>query len=65
MSRISVALEARWMLLSLNIGFSLERPAVIWAILESISGFGSFFRCDLTYPRYVSCSPLLAFDLLH
>ena len=37
-ARISLALEAREMFLSLDMGFSLERTAVVWAIVESISG---------------------------
>ena len=37
--RISLTLEAREMLWSLHMIFSLERAAVVWVILERISGF--------------------------
>ena len=37
--RISLTLEASEMFLSLHMIFSLERAAVVWAILERISGF--------------------------
>ena len=48
--RISLALEAREMFLSLNIVFSLERGAVVWAILESIFGLNP--SLEMTDPRY-------------
>ena len=37
--RISLTLEAREIFLSLHMIFSLERAAVVWAILERTSGF--------------------------
>ena len=37
--RISLSLEACEMFLSLHMIFSLERAAVVWAILERILGF--------------------------
>ena len=37
--RINLTLEASEMFLSLHMIFSLERAAVVWAILERISGF--------------------------
>ena len=37
---MSLTLEASEMSLSLHMIFSLERAAVVWAILERISGFG-------------------------
>ena len=49
--RISLALEAREMFLSLHKGFSLERANVVWAILESISGLDS--SSAMTDPRYL------------
>ena len=44
--RISLTLEASEMFLSLHMIFSLERAAVVWAILERISGFDPFVRDD-------------------
>ena len=37
--RISLTLEAREVFLSFHMIISLERAAVVWAILERISGF--------------------------
>ena len=37
--RISLTLEASEMFLSFHMIFSLERAAVVWSILERISGF--------------------------
>ena len=37
--RINLTLEASEMFLPLHMIFSLERAAVVWAILERISGF--------------------------
>ena len=37
--RISLTLEASEMFLSLHMVFTLERAAVVWTILERISGF--------------------------
>ena len=37
--RINLTLEASGMFLSRHMIFSLERAAVVWAILERISGF--------------------------
>ena len=44
--RISLTLEASEMFLSLHMIFSLERAAVVWAILERISGFDPSLRDD-------------------
>ena len=44
--RISLTLEASEMFLSLHMIFSLERAAVVWAILERISGFDPSFGDD-------------------
>ena len=58
--RISLTLEASEMFLSLHMIFSLERAAVVWAILERISGFDPSWL-----PQGTWGSPLLlASDLL-
>ena len=48
---ISLTLEASDMFLSLHMIFSLERAAVVWAILERISGFDP--SLEITAPRYL------------
>ena len=52
--RISLTLEASEMFLSLHMIFSLERAAVVWAILERISGFDP--SLEMTAPRYLKFS---------
>ena len=53
---IRLALEAREMLLSLPIGFSLERAAVVWApLLEMI---------DLSYLKLFTSSSIWPFILI-
>ena len=52
--RISLTLEASEMFLSLHMIFSLERAAVVWAILERISGFDPLL--ETTAPRYLKFS---------
>ena len=61
--RISLTLEASEMFLSLHMIFSLERAAVVWAILERISGFDP--SLEMIAPRYLkfSTSYLLTFYL--
>ena len=49
--RISLTFEASEMFLSLHMIFSLERAAVVWAILERISGFDP--SSEMTAPRYL------------
>ena len=51
-ARISLTLEASEMFLSRHMIFSLERAAVVCAILESISGFGP--SLVMIAPRYES-----------
>ena len=41
---LSLSLEASQMFLSRHMSFSLERAAVVWAILEKISGFDLSFE---------------------
>ena len=48
---ISLTLEASKMYFSLHMTFSLERAAVVWAILERISGFDP--SLDVSAPRYL------------
>ena len=48
---ISLTLEASEMFLSLHMIFSLERAAVVWAILERISGFDP--SLEMIAPRYL------------
>ena len=59
--RISLILEASEKFLSLHMifSFTLERAAVVWAILERISGFDPLLTIA---PRYLS-SPLLLLAL--
>ena len=52
--RISLTLEASEMFLSLHMMSSLERAAVVWAILERISGFDP--SLEMTAPRYLKSS---------
>ena len=52
--RISLTLEASEMFLSLHIIFSLERTAVVWAILERISGFDP--SLEMIAPKYLKFS---------
>ena len=52
--RISLTLEASEMFLTLHIIFSLERAAVVWAILERISGFDPSLK--MIAPRYLKFS---------
>ena len=62
--RISLTLEASEMFLSLHMIFSLERAAVVWAILERISGFDPLL--EMIAPRYLkfsTSSSLLTFYL--
>ena len=49
--RISLTLEASEMFLSLHMIFSLERPALVCAILERISGFDP--SLEMIAPRYL------------
>ena len=49
--RISLTFEASEMLLSLHMILSLERAAVVWAILERISGFDP--SLEMNDPRYL------------
>ena len=51
---ISLTLEASEMFLSLHMIFSLERAAVVWAILERISGFDPLL--EMIAPRYLKFS---------
>ena len=51
--RISLTLEASEMFLSLHM-ISLERAAVVWAILERISGFDP--SLEMIAPRYLKFS---------
>ena len=52
--RISLTLEASEMLLSLHMVFSLERAAIVWAILERIFGFDP--SLEMIAPRYLKFS---------
>ena len=51
---ISLTLEASEMFLSLHMIFSLERAAVVWAILERIPGFDP--SLEMIAPRYLKFS---------
>ena len=51
---ISLTLEASEMFLSHHMIFSLERAAVVWAILERISGFDP--SLEMIAPRYLKFS---------
>ena len=65
--RISLTLEASEMFLSPHMIFSLERAAVVWAILERISGFDP--SLEMIAPRYLKFStssslwPFILFSL--
>ena len=52
--RISLTLEASEMFLSHHMIFSLEKAAVVWAILERISGFDT--SLEMIAPRYLKFS---------
>ena len=52
--RISLTLVASETFLSLHMIFSLERAAVVWAILERISGFDP--SLEMIAPRYLKFS---------
>ena len=52
--RISLTLEASEMFLSLQMIASLERAAVVWAVLERISGFDP--SLEMIAPRYLKFS---------
>ena len=56
---ISLTLEANEMFLSLHMIFSLERAAVVWAILERISGFDPLL--EMIAPRYLKFSASSSF----
>ena len=63
--QISLTLGASQMFLSLHMIFSLERAAVVWAILEGISGFDP--SLEMIAPRYLkfsTSSSLLPFILI-
>ena len=63
--RISLALESREMFLSLTIGFSQERAAVVWTIQESISGLDhSLEITDQKYMKQFTSSNVWAFILI-
>ena len=49
--RTSLILELMVMLLSFKMTFSLVTAAVVWAILDSTSGFGPSY--DTIAPRYL------------
>ena len=57
--RISLTLEASEMFLSLHIIFSLEKAAVVWDILERISGFD--LSLEIIAPRYLKFSTSSSF----
>ena len=52
--RISLTLEASGMFLSHHMIFSQERVAVVWAILERISGFDP--SLEMLAPKYLKFS---------
>ena len=54
---ISLTLEASEMFLSLHMIFSLERAAVVWSILERISGFDP--SLEMIAPKYLKISSSL------
>ena len=63
--RISLTLEASEMFLSFHMIFSLERAAVVWAILERISGFDpSLEMIAPTYLKFSTSSSLWPFILI-
>ena len=57
--RISLTLEASEMFLSFHMIFSLERAAVVWAIVERISGFDP--SLEMIAPRYLKFSTSSSF----
>ena len=60
---ISRVLELREMLLSFQTGFNLVNAAVVYAVLESISGLET--SSDTTVPRYLSFRLLSIYFDLH
>ena len=52
--RISLTLDASEMFLSFHMIFSLERAAVVWAVLERISGFDP--SLEMIAPKYLKFS---------
>ena len=54
--RNSLILELVEMFLLFHIGLSLVRAAVVWAILDSISGFEP--SSEITEPRYLKLETL-------
>ena len=63
--RISLTLEASEMFLSLHMIFSLESAAVVWAILERISGFDpSLEKIAQRYLKFSTSSSLWPFILI-
>ena len=52
--RISLTIEASEMFLSLHMIFSLEKAAIVWAILERILGFDP--SLEMIAPRYLKFS---------
>ena len=60
--RTSRILELRKMFLSFKIGFDLDAAAVVFAILESISGLES--SSDISYSKIVTVSSFRPFILL-
>ena len=50
---VSLTLDRRVMFLSFHIGFSLVIAAVVWTILEIISGLDP--SSMITEPRYLDC----------
>ena len=64
-ARISLTLEASEMFMCLHMIFSLERAAVVWAILERISGFDpSLERIVPRYLKFSTTSSLWPFILI-
>ena len=63
--RISFTLEASEMFLSLHMIISLERAAIVWAILERISGFDpSLEMIASRYLKFSTSSSLWPFLLI-
>ena len=58
--RISLTLEASEMFLSLHMIFSLERAAVVWAILERISGFDEVRMSIMASPAWTNSAGMLS-----
>ena len=57
---MNLTLEASKMFLSLHMIFSLERAAVVWAVLERISGFDPLL---VIAPRYLKFSTVTSSSL--